>query len=49
MPNDDNIIFVADNIEDVHTEYVSKVILDASPNELFKVVTNLEKKNFNEG
>ena len=48
MPNDDNIIFVADNIEDVHTEYVSKVILDAS-NELFKVVTNLEKKNLNRG
>lgn len=48
MSNDDNIIFVAENIEDVYTEFVSKVILDAS-NELFKVVTNLEKKNLNRG
>ena len=48
ISNDDNIIFVAENIEDVYTEFVSKVILDASI-ELFKVITNLEKKNLNRG
>ena len=48
VSNDDNIIFVAENIEDVYTEFVSKVILDASI-ELFKLITNLEKKNLNRG
>ena len=48
ISNDDNVIFIAENIEDVYTEFVSKVILDAA-NELFKVITNLEKKNLNRG
>ena len=48
ISKDDNIIFVAENIEDVYTEFVSKLILDAS-DELFKVVTNLEEKNLNRG
>ena len=48
ISNDDNVIFIAENIEDVYTEFISKVILDAS-NELFKVITNLEKKNLNRG
>lgn len=39
-----NTIFVAENIEDVHTEFVSKMIRDVS-HDLFNVISNLEKKS----
>lgn len=44
----DNVIFIAENIEDVYTEFVSKMILDVSY-DLFKVISNLEKKTYSRG
>ena len=46
--NPENVVVVAENIEDVYTEFVSKIILDISYG-LFKVVSNLEKKNYSRG
>ena len=44
----DNVIVIAENIEDVYTELVSKMILDVS-HDLFKVISNLEKKSYSRG
>ena len=44
----DKVIFIAENIEDVYTEFVSKMILDVSY-DLFKVISNLEKKTYSRG
>ena len=39
-----NIVIVAESIEDVYTEFLSKIIVEVS-NDLFKVASNLETKN----
>ena len=46
--NPENVVVVAENIEDVYTEFVSKLILEVSY-DLFKVVSNLETKNYSRG
>ena len=44
----ENVVIVAENIEDVYTEFVSKIILDVS-HDLLKVASNLETKKFSRG
>ena len=46
--NPENVVVVAENIEDVYTEFVSQLILEVSY-DLFKVVSNLETKNYSRG
>ena len=43
--NPEYVVVVTENIEDVYTELVSKIILHVSY-DLFKVVSNLETKNY---
>ena len=46
--NPENVIVVAENIEDVFNEFVSKIIVDVSY-DLVKVVSNLETKKYSRG
>ena len=48
VESSDKVIFIAENIDDVYTEFVSKMILDVSY-DLFKVTSNLEKKTYSRG
>ena len=48
LESSDNVIFITENIDDVYTEFVSKMILDVSY-DLFKVISNLEKKTYSRG
>jgi len=48
VESSDDVIFIAESIDDVYTEFVSKMILDVSY-DLFKVISNFAKKTYSRG